>query len=181
MTYQPAPVSKPELLAHMLSAIDTYEQVIARLTVEQMLDTGMDNGVSFKDLLAHLSAWVHLELNWLEASFRGEQAERYAPGFEITDRDPEDVINHLNSAIYQAHKDDPLPDVLRDFRLSHQRFYTLVQALPESTLNNPQAFDWWRGEPVWTSIAHNSYLHFQDHLDGIRSWLEQTQSTPAQV
>lgn len=179
MTYQPVPVTKLDFLAQLFSAMDSYEGVIARLTESQMLDTGMDNGSSFKDLLAHLSAWMRIETYWLEASLRGEQPQRYYPGYAVTDGDPEDVINHLNSAIYHHHKDNLLPEVLQDFRAGHQRLYALVEQLPEDTLNNPHAFSWWRGEPVWTSIAHNTYLHFLEHLDGIQSWLESALSAPA--
>ena len=178
MTLSLTPSIKSDLLAHMQRALDPYEQAISRFTPEQMLDTGMDNGSSFKDLLAHLSAWERLEIYWLEASLRGEQPARYYPGFEVTDTDPEVVINRLNAAIYQRHKDDLLTDVLKDFSSTHQRLVALVESLPEEILTNPQAFSWWRGEPVWISIAHNTYLHFQDHLDNICSWLEQTLGIP---
>ncbi len=174
MTFQPAFVTKSEFLAHMQRAVDDYEQVISLLSESQMLDTSMDNGSSFKDLLAHLSAWVRIEIYWLEASLRGEQPARYFPGFEVTDGDPEDVINHLNGAIYHAHKNDPLDAVIQDFRSDHRRLYALVEGLPEDTLNNPEAFSWWRGEPVWTSIAHNTYLHFQEHFGEIACWLEES-------
>lgn len=178
MTNPSPSVTKSDFLAHLQRAVNDYEQVIMRLTAAQMLDTSMDNGSSFKDLLAHLSAWVRIELYWLEASLRGEQPARYVPGFEVTTGDPEDVINHLNGAIYHAHKHELLPDVLQDFRSANQRVYELVESLPEDTLNNPDAFSWWRGEPVWTSISHNTYLHFQEHLDGISGWLEQTLAVP---
>lgn len=178
MTYQPTSISKSDFLAHMQRALDDYEQVIACLSPSQMLDTCMDNGSSFKDLLAHLSAWVRIEIYWLEASLRGEQPARYFPGFEVTAGDPEDVINHLNGAIYHAHKNDPLDEVIQGFRSDHQLLYALVESLPEETLNNPEAFNWWRGEPVWTSIAHNTYLHFQEHLGEISFWLQKTLAAP---
>ena len=174
MTFQPSSISKTDLLAHMQRALEDYEQVIGRLSAAQMLDPRLDNGSSFKDLLAHLSAWLRIETYWLEASLRGEQPARYLPGFEVSRGDPEEVINHLNGVIYQAHKNDPLGEVLHGFRSDYRRLYALVESLPEDTLNNPQAFSWWRGEPVWTSIAHNTFLHFQNHLEEINDWLEKT-------
>ncbi|HWQ84761.1 MAG TPA: ClbS/DfsB family four-helix bundle protein, partial [Anaerolineales bacterium] len=156
-----------------------YEQIILKLSEAQILDTAMDNGSSFKDLLAHLSCWERIELYWLESTLEGKQPERYYPGFEVGEHDPEGVINLLNSRIYQKFKDAPLEKVLEDFRSTHLRLVALVESLSEDMLNNPLAFSWWRGEAVMTSIAHNSYQHFHEHLNAVRSWLKQALGTPS--
>ena len=164
-------MDKAQVLREIAGAHAEMERLLAPLSEEQMTRPGVYGDLSVKDVLAHIAAWERLDAGWIAASFRGETPVRFAPGFELGSGDDE-VLNRLNEHIFQKHKDKPLPEVLDDFRAAHARMLETVSAMSESDLTDPHRFDWWDGEPIWTSIADNSYEHEREHIELIREWLK---------
>ena len=78
--------------------------------------------------------------------------------------------DEINERFYQQNKDRPLADVLATFRTLYQSVLETVEAMSEETLNAP--FPWRKdGNPIWPLIAGNTYGHYQEHGNIIRSWL----------
>jgi hypothetical protein len=169
-------MNKTELLGKMRAANDAIEQLFASLTDEQISRPGVYDDLSAKDVLAHIAAWQQLEVNWLRDSLSRRGTVRFAPGFEITPDMPESqsaaVTDRLNEYVKVQNSDRPFRDVLEDYRRTHGELVATVAEMSEDDLNSTERFEWWRGEPIWTSVAGNSYEHVDEHVELIRRWLE---------
>ena len=76
-----------------------------------------------------------------------------------------------NEYFYQCHKDQPLAEVLADFRASYQRLLAATQALSWETLNEP--FPWYdNNAPVAAYTLGNTVGHYELHGELILHWLE---------
>ena len=165
--------------AQLIEAI-TQEQValqslLASLTPEQMTRPGVYDRLSIKDILIHLIAWEKMEIGWLQTSLRGETPLRFAPGYVLSEGNRQQVMDSLNEHIFEQNHDKPLSQVLDDFQTVHAQLIELIQSLSYHDLTDPHRFDWWAGEPIYTSIAGNSYAHFKEHRELIEHWLSDDQ------
>lgn len=158
-------MSKAELLERMAAAHEALEQRLSELDEGQMIDIDVYDGLTIKDVLAHIAAWMRLEIDWIEATRRGDTPTLLAPGYELGDGDSEAVINRLNAYFYRTHQTEPLADIRAEFQASYGALLALVQSMPETELTDPHRFPWYRGRPVWRSIALNTYRHYQEHID----------------
>ena len=163
--------------ARLIRAIDdeqaALDELLAKLDEQQMTQPGVYGELSIKDVLAHIVAWERMEHEWLQASLRGETVIRFAPGYELGTDDAERQVDRLNERIYQENKDKTVQAVLGELGAAQQQIVQTVQALSDDDLNDPQRFDWWEGEPIWTSIAGNTYEHVREHRELIEAWLRE--------
>jgi hypothetical protein len=119
-----------------------------------------------KDVLAHIAAWQRMCIGWIETGKRGETPEVPAPGYTFDDAD------RLNDDIYTQHKDQPLDAVRADFEHWYGQMLALVESLSDDELFSPDAFEWtYRQDPLALYVAHNSYIHDNEHAVTIRKWL----------
>ncbi len=159
------------LLTLMQQEQTALENLLTTLDAAQMTQPGVYGELSVKDVLAHIAAWQAMEVTWLRTSLRGEPVVRYGPGYELGGPDDEAVTDRFNARIFAENRGKPLAAVLSDLRTAYGDLQAVVQALPEDDLHDPHHFDWWEGEPIWTSIAGNSYEHVREHRALIESWL----------
>lgn len=83
---------------------------------------------SIKDVLAHLADWEAYMPVWIETARRGDPVETPEPGLTWKQLDV------LNQRIYEAHRDQPLDDVLAYFNTTHRQLMALVEAMPEEEI-----------------------------------------------
>ena len=165
-------MNKTKLLKLMTTTYNDLERLLAKLDEATIAQARVVEEQTVKDLLAHIAAWAQLEIGWIKTALRGETVIRFAPSFEIGQGDDNETIMHrLNAHIYDQNKSKPLPEVLADFRKAHHDMITLVESLSAEDLFDPGRFAWWPDEPVWPTIAGNSYEHYQEHHDEIEDWL----------
>jgi hypothetical protein len=164
-----------ELLDLMKAADSQLERLFSEIPASLVERPGVYGDLSPKDVLAHIAAWQQLETNWLRDSLWGRGAVRFAPGFEVSLDMPEDEVevvrNRLNEYVFEQNKDRPYAGVLGDYRRTYRELAATIEQMSDEQLNDPERFDWWRGEPVWTSIAGNSYAHIEEHIELLRDWL----------
>lgn len=172
MSGQHEPMDQARLLERMQQEYTALEAVLTALDAAQMDRPGVYGDLSVKDVLAHLAAWQGMEIGWLQTSLRGESVVRYAPGYELleTEDNGDEVTERINAHIFAENQSKPLAAVLDDLQSTRTGLLTLVQTLSDADLNDPHRFDWWDGEPIWTSIAGNSYEHVREHRALIESW-----------
>jgi hypothetical protein len=171
-----AGMKKSELLAKMMDADSNLVALFESMTDGQISTSGIYGGLSPKDVLAHIAAWQQLENNWLRDSISGRGTVRYMPGFEVnsgmSDQEYGAVMDSLNAYVFEENKDRPYFEVIEDYRRTYRELVATVQNMPEEDLNEPGRFKWWGDEPVWTSVASNSYEHVEEHVGLIQRWLE---------
>ena len=177
MRWQDVEMTPTKLLAEMQLAKAELDGLVGGLDDATMEGPSMYEDLNIKDVLAHIACWVDLEATWLEGSLKGEPIIRFAPGFELSeDADHRALVDGINDKAYQENKDKPLLEITSGFHAAHDRLVKIVGGMSERDLLDPDRFDWSRGEPVWTSIAENSYEHYREHADLIRQGLQQARS-----
>ena len=168
-------MNKLELLARLQAANEELERTFAGISATLVGRPGVYDGLSPKDVLAHIAAWQQMETNWLRDSMWGGSAVRFAPGYEVSLDAPEDVVievtNRLNDYVFQQNRDRHFDDILDDYRRTYRALTSAIERMSEDELNDTERFDWWRGEPVWTSIEGNSYGHIEEHMKQLKGWL----------
>jgi hypothetical protein len=157
-------IDKASVLREMSTSYAALEAILTSLDKVQYFTEGVIQGWSIKDILAHISSWHHRLLKYLEAAVQDEEPPISGP-------DNLEGMDALNDQFYQENKSLPLDDVLSDFRNTYQQILSIVQTMPEEALLNPQRFSWSQGEPLWKSIAGDTYEHYQEHSEQIQEWL----------
>ena len=166
MTEQTEPTTKNEILDLIQEEWHLLEASLAKLTPARMLAPGLEGERSVKDILAHITAWEWLMLQWLEESYAGLTPQRPAPGMTWDD------LDQLNEQIYVADKDQELEDVLAELKTVFRQCFQVVEGMPEVDLFDGSRFVWREGDPIWHMVAANTWWHYKEHREQIEAWRE---------
>lgn len=153
-------MTKEELLARIEAARSRLEDQLARFDDAQMLQPGVEDDWSVKDLVAHIAGWTDRLVHLLEAALRDELP------------DPWDDVDRANARIYAESKDLPLPDVMNNFHTSYQRMLRAIDVLTDADLNDPHRFEWTGGSELRDTIAGDTYEHYAEHDAALEAWID---------
>jgi hypothetical protein len=161
----PNPTTKAELVQTMQTSYTAFEQLLTTLDETQLTTPGVNGDWSVKDILAHIAAWhTHCALS-LEAVGRGEEPD------DSQLVNSEEEMHRFNADTFAAKRAVPLDQIWHDLRTSYQRLQTVVEALNESDLFEPQRFAWLEGHPLWRMVAGDTFEHYPEHALMIEEWL----------
>lgn len=161
-------LGKPALLAQIEHEQALWQQFVAEVPQERMLEPGATGYWTFKDTVAHLDAWRIRTQERLDAARQGRSpaAPPWPAGLS-----EEDDIDQINEWLYQANRERPLEAVLDAYHGSFQRMSDAVAALSDEELSQPERYPWMDGYPLAAVLA-SSFEHFHiDHEPGLRAWL----------
>jgi hypothetical protein len=162
-------MNKTDVLNTIQSAHASLEELLAPLSESQLCTPTLEGQRSIKDILAHIADCERLCAGWIEVLLRNETPDT-----------PDEDEDTLNERIFQENRNRPLHEVQEDFQAAYQQFLrqvrALFQILPEEDLNDPTRFSWLEGRPLLALIAGNSYDHYQEHAEQVRSWLHTTKA-----
>lgn len=161
-------MDKTTLLNTIQTEYERFGSLIAPLSEAQLCTTPLKEEWSIKDIMVHVAVWEQICARWLAEFLQGVMPEP-----------SERNDNTSNERIYRENRDRSLAEVLELCRDAHQEFLhqmnLLAQTLSEEDLNGSQRFAWtqhWPGYSLIAVIADNSYEHYQDHAQQIRSRLD---------
>ena len=160
-------ISKTAVLEKIESEKAQWEELLSEVDEDRVEEPGVVGDWTFKDVVAHLSAWRQWSLDRLEAASRSESSP--APSWPIA----LEADDEINVWIYDTNRDRSANDVLRDSRELFDRLRNIVQAFPEGDLSEPMRFEWMDGQALGAAILDGSYfdhLH-EEHEPDIRKWL----------
>lgn len=161
------PRDKADLLALVRESWAELGATIDRLGEQEMIQPGVEGEWSVKDLLAHISAWEALMVQWVGDSLRGDTPDRPAPD------EPWEDLDEVNERLFRERVDRPLEEVLAAFHQTHQQAYQTVAGLSEADLFDPDRFAWRRGDPLWHLVAGNTWGHYREHQQAIERWIDE--------
>lgn len=159
-------MEKRILLQSIRDARTQLETTLAAVPEEQMLQAGVEDDNSVKDLLAHISVWERRMIEWLGVTLRDREPEMLPEGMTWDD------LDRWNEETTLSLRDRPLSDVLEEFSASYQDALHAVEQAPENALIDPNRFAWRNGKPLWEMISANMDWHYLEHEKSIRAWLE---------
>jgi len=157
-------MDKTELLNKMRIGRARLDAALAQLTDEQMVEPGLANGWSVKDLLAHFGFWERRIATLFDYLKRSSMP---APGVDDSD------VDQLNARVYAENQARPLADIRREEQAAYKTLVALVENASDADLFDPHRFDWTEGDPFVGWIADNTYDHYREHLPALQAWVEQ--------
>ncbi len=153
------PMTKSTLLTMLQENRALFQRTLAQVSKAQMTQPLAEGQWAGKDILAHLTAWNHRLIGWIQAAARNETPAIPEPGATWDDED------QLNAKTFSETHQIPLADVREAFERSFQQLLEQVQALSEEQLTDPQRYGWLNGQPLWRRITRGpGYGHYQAHL-----------------
>jgi hypothetical protein len=159
------PTTKIQIINLIKTGHEALLAILKPLTETQLTQSGVEDKLSVKDILAHITDWEQRMIRWIEESLQGKTPERPTPGMTWDD------LDRLNGQTYLANKDRPLGEVQSDFAASYQQSLHVIESLSNADLFDPYHFAWRQGDPLWPMIAANTWLHYREHRESISRWL----------
>jgi hypothetical protein len=155
-------LAKDALRPVIQSARRALEDRIEGMSPQQLTrDRAMD-GLSLKDIVAHITAWERRLVDAIETWQRGETPAWPEPGATLAD------VDRINDRDFAAHRDRALDDVLAEAAVSFARTMALIDSLADIDIVEPnEAFN----IPLSLIIRANTDEHYLEHVAQIDAWL----------
>jgi len=158
--------TKSELLEVINQTWRELNQIIEGISDDQLLQPGaMNNNWSYKDIMAHITAWEWLAMDRINAAQTGEPL-KYPP---IKD---DDFVNSFNADVFEKNRDVPLADVLDEFHKTHAEFFAQIERLEDNLLPRTLPFDWAGNLTFQVLISANTHWHYNEHIEASEKWLD---------
>ena len=155
-------MDKKALLGSLETSRKDFLAVIEGLNEETLLESGVIDGWSVKDMISHISNWEAELIKMLWQVQHGQKPT----SMQFKNRD----IDTVNFEWAEENRTRPLATVLADFTAVRKQTLRRIQAFSEQELNDPQRYAWQQGKPLWKWIAEDSYEHEAEHAAQIRAW-----------
>lgn len=159
--------TKAQLVEQLKSARAALEAVIGNVPEARMTESGVVEGWSLKDILAHVAVWQARTVTMLFQAERGQK-----PSLGVSNDSANDWAN-INAKDFQEQKDRPLDRVLADFRGVHaQMLKRLEQWKDEAALFDRKRYPSLNGDSLATYVYGNGPEHDDEHRVQIEAWLK---------
>lgn len=124
---------------------------------------------SFKDLLAHLTAWRENTAIRLEAAKADVDPQAPWPD----DLSEDDNVDDVNFWLYERDRDKSLDMVVRESNANFDRIERALNNLSEEELFTPSMFHWltWTTAGIGPALIGASRDHQAEHMTEIDRWL----------
>ncbi len=158
--------TKQELIARLKTARAELNAVLAKVSSERMVEPGVVEGWSVKDLLAHITMWLSRTITVMFQAERGQK-----PSLGVSNDHPNDWAN-VNAKDYGEQKDRPLDRVLADFHGAHSQVLKRLEAWQdEAALFDKKRYPSLGDESLADLIHGNGDEHDAEHQVQIEAWL----------
>jgi hypothetical protein len=164
--------TRNELLETIRAVRRDLDQAIAETGPERIDEPGTFGPWSFKDQIAHLTLWRLATAARLEAGVEGR--EPVFPWPDIMDEGTLEGVDAINQWFYEANRDKPLAEVVRESNETFERVERAIAAMPEDALLMPGYFPWvhWTDLALGPAVVRGTLTHYrEDHEPAIREWL----------
>ena len=158
--------SKDQLLQDIQVQHRLLMRTLAALGEEVMLQPGAVGNWSVKDVLAHLTAWERLFLDWYYSGLRGYTPQISPVGMSRI------AMNALNQQIFAKNQNQTLEDVLAEFQASYQQTLAVIETISEEDMFTRDRFAWTGRLTLADYIAGNTCSHYAWASAKIRKWVK---------
>jgi hypothetical protein len=157
---------KSELVDRIRAAHEELAQAIAALPADELVQAGVTEQWSVKDVMAHLTYWEQEVLTYIAQVERGEEP----PDDSLPGETNQQRVDRLNEANYQRNRSRPLDDVQVDFARSYQEMLTTVEGWDDADVAPGGRLEQLLGVGVEQALAGDTWEHYQEHADQIQEW-----------
>ncbi len=151
-------MKKQQLLNKLEQAWTSFNESYAGLTEAQMVEPGVTEDWSVKDILAHVSWWEEEALKHLPHILQGVRPPRYSVLYG--------GIDAFNALMTDKMRRLTLPEVRRQLDETHARLVAYLQSAPEEQFTTETRFR--------RRVRLDTYSHYPIHTLAIREWRERS-------
>lgn len=161
MTYQEEHMStREDRVEKLLKRLDTawaaFKESYAGLPDARLLEPGVMEDWSVKDILAHVTTWEEEALKHLPLIVKGGRPPRYVTY---------GGIDAFNARMTEQKRSLSLSDIRRQLHETHRRLVDFLRSAPEDQLAGETRFR--------RRLRLDTYSHYPLHAEAIRAWREQ--------
>jgi hypothetical protein len=149
-------VTRDQLLERIERAWQAFHSSYAGLGEERLLEPGVVEDWSVKDLIAHVAWWEEEALTHLPHILAGGRPPRYSVTYG--------GIDAFNALMAERKQELSLAEVLAYAEDTHQRLLALLQAAPDDQITTETRFR--------RRLRLDTYSHYPIHTAMIRRWRE---------
>jgi len=157
---------KTDLLDRIRDAHVKLEQAMDGLTDEQLVQAGVTETWSVKDIMAHLANWEQEVLNYIAQVERGEKP----PDDSLPGETNQQRVDRLNAAAYHHNRDRSLSDIQADFARSYGEMLAMVEAWSEDDVVPGGRLEQLLGFSAEDALAGDTWEHYDEHAEQINAW-----------
>ncbi len=158
--------SKTELMKAIQVEHHRLDNLLNAIPKEDMLRKGVVGDWSIKDVLAHLTAWERLLLDWYKAGFKGRNPSLPNPvGMS------KKAIDALNKEIFKQNREVTLADVWKNYRDNYLQVLATLEVIREKDMFMPGRYAWTGKFTLADYIAGNTCNHYLWAKTKIRTWI----------
>ena len=155
-------MNKDEILDALEDGREQFLDAIEGLPDEALLEAGVIEDWSIKDMLFHMSMWEAELIKLLWQVSHGEKPTT----MHFTQVD----VDATNAAWLELSNARPLERVLDDFEAVRKQTARRVEAFEDKDLEDPKRYAWLSERPLWEWIASDSFEHEAEHAEQVRKW-----------
>lgn len=162
---------KDHILAALREQFESWENLLANLSEEQLTAPGFDFEWSIKDVIAHLWAWQQVSIARMEAGMLDREPE-FPRWILNLGEDWEEDSNRVNALTFESNHDKPWLEVHLNWQDGFLRFLEIGEKISERDLLDGDRSSWLKGYSL-AFILVASYEHHQEHLEKLTTWLRE--------
>lgn len=168
-------IDRAAVLARIEQERAWWSELLDEIGEERMELPGAAGDWTFKDVVAHLSAWRRRTIVVLEALRTGEEPppNEWPSEFD-TIEDEDEATEKINRWFYERDRVRSLDDILAEARGQYVAIRDIFAALPDEDLDDPARNPWESGKSLADSVMSGElfgHLH-EEHEAAIRVWLD---------
>ncbi len=160
----PRPTSKKQLLEQADTNYTKLQAELDLIPQDDMLDSGVVDAWSVKDVLAHLYEWQQMMSSWYEIGKAGDDPQTPSPDYTWQQ------IPDLNQQIYETYRDIALDDIVAKFEASHLAMMALIEGIDNEELFTPKIYKWTKSTTLGSYLTSATSSHYDWATKHIRRW-----------
>ena len=160
---------KEHILAALREQFNSWEELLASLSEEQIIAPYFDFDWSFKDVMAHFWAWQQISIARMDGGLHDREPKFPNWVLELGENWEEDS-DRVNALTFETHHGKPWSEIYQNWKNGFLRFLELGDKISERDLLDGNRYPWLKGYSL-AFILIASYDHHQEHLEKLLDWL----------
>lgn len=162
---------KEHILAALREQFNSWEDLLASMSNEQITAPHFDFDWSIKDVITHLWGWQQISTARMEAAWQDREPE--FPKWVIELQGVwEENADKTNAKIYETNHQKLWSEIHQNWKDGFLRFIELGNEISEKDLLDGDRYLWLKGHSL-AFILVASYDHHQEHLEKLTDWLRE--------
>jgi len=150
-------MDRSQLLKRLDKAWEAFKESYAGLSDSELMEPGVTDAWSVRDIIAHVSWWEEEALTHLPLILAGGKPPLYSITYG--------GIDAFNAQQAELKRALSLSEVLRQQDDTHRRLIDFIQSTPEDQFIRETRFR--------HRLRLDTYSHYPQHAEAIRKWREQ--------